>query len=103
MAQSLPREVLEIKDSRLATIVAANDLSAALDENGKVYTWGRTKGMMAQDHSGFTSNLLAPMPLSFKGIENEVFTQVACGRTHIGAVTQDGKLYHRTAILANLV
>ncbi len=93
MAQPLPREVVELKDSRLVGIVAANDLSAAIDDHGKIYTWGKTKGMMAQDHSGFTSNLLAPTPITFKGTENEVFVQVACGRTHMGAVTKDGKLY----------
>ena len=92
MAQPLPREVLEIKDTRLAFITAANDLSAAIDDKGKVYTWGKAKGMMAQEKHGFTSNLLVPALLPFKEVENEVFTQVACGRTHMAAVTNDGKL-----------
>ena len=91
MAQTLPREVDEIKDIHLTFITASNDLSAAIDEKGKIYTWGRTKGMMAHEQKGFISNLMAPTILPFA--ENEVFSQVACGRTHMGAVTQDGKLY----------
>ena len=73
-------------------ITASNDLSAAIDDKGKAYTWGKTKGMMAQDHRGFTSNLMAPTPLAFKEIEDANFVQAACGRSHMALITSDGKL-----------
>ena len=92
MSQSLPRELVEIKGIKLTYITASSDLSAAIDEKGKVYTWGKTRGMMAQDQHGFTSNLLSPTPLDLSSIENESFIMIACGRTHMAAVTADGKL-----------
>ena len=92
MAQSLPKELIETKDIKLTYITASSDLSAAIDEKGKIYTWGKTKGMMALDQHGLAANLLSPTPLNFREAENELFTIVSCGRTHMAAVTADGKL-----------
>ena len=92
VSQVLPKEVLEVQESGIVFITASNDLSAAIDSKGKIYTWGKTKGMMAQDQRGFTSNLMTPTLLSFKETEGVSFVQVACGRSHMAAITSDGKL-----------
>jgi E3 ISG15--protein ligase len=94
MSQALPKELTEIKDIKIISIAASNDLSAAIDDRGKLFTWGKTKGMMAHEQHGFTANLLIPTPLDFKKAEGDVFTVIACGRTHMAAVTADGKLYN---------
>lgn len=92
LAQLLPKEVVGIEDEKIVYITAASDLSAAIDEKGRIYTWGKTKGMMAKEKHGFTTNITAPSLLPFTDLENQVFVQVACGRTHMAAITADGKL-----------
>lgn len=92
-SQTLPKELPAVNEAIFVKIFSAHDLSAAIDNKGKIYSWGKTKGMMAQDHRGFTSNLMTPTLLTFSDIENEEFLEVACGRTHMGAVTKSGKLF----------
>ena len=92
MSQPLPKEVVGLGDEHLVSVTAANDLSAAINDQGRLYTWGKTKGMMAQNARGFTTNLTTPTALSFPNVEGEHFVKAACGRTHMAAVTADGKL-----------
>jgi len=72
-------------------------VSAAITANGQVFTWGKTKAT-SLDHpqqqvsSSIVSqitNVSLPTPIEAQGL---VFTRVACGKTHIVAITNNGKL-----------
>ena len=72
-------------------VSASGETSAALTEEGDLYTWGKTKpaflGTLMLKKGA--KNLLQPTYVQTQGVK---FKQVACGKQHVAAVTVNGKL-----------
>lgn len=94
--KNLPTEIQAFQEEDLVQITAYGDVSAAVTVNGQVFTWGKTKAT-SLDHPQQTvspivsqiTNVSLPTPVEAQGL---VFTRVACGKTHIVAITNNGKL-----------
>ena len=94
--KNLPTEIQAFQEEDLVQITAFGDVSAAVSVNGQVFTWGKTKAT-SMDHPqqvvspivSQITNLSLPTPVEAQGL---VFTRVACGKTHIVAITNNGKL-----------
>ena len=64
--------------------------NAAIDETGRVYTWGRSEfGQLGQ---GEVNNQAMPCRLA-QPLQNVVVTQISCGWQHTLAVTSNGYLF----------
>ena len=94
--KNLPTEIQAFQEEDLVQITAFGDVSAAVTANGQVFTWGKTKAT-SLDHPqqavspivSQITNVSLPTPVEAQGL---VFTRVACGKTHIIAITNNGKL-----------
>ena len=94
--KNLPTEIQAFQEEDLVQITAFGDVSAAVTANGQVFTWGKTKAT-SLDHPqqavspivSQITNVSLPTPVEAQGL---VFTRVACGKTHIVAITNNGKL-----------
>lgn len=94
---SSPTLIQQLLDEEIVQITASGDVSAAVTQSGQVYTWGRTKsgvlGAQEEDqidaHLSQTTNLVLPTMIEAQGV---TFKHVACGKTHVAAVTENGKV-----------
>ena len=86
---SLPQKIEFPSDKKIIFINAGNDLSIAINEEYKLYCWGKTKGILKSER-GYTNNLMVPTLIT--ELEKYNFKQASCGKTHIAAVTTDGKV-----------
>jgi alpha-tubulin suppressor-like RCC1 family protein len=89
----IPQKIALFTGEYIERISAGCDVSAAINDKGQIFTWGKTKGGICTKTGGraYTSNL--QVPTLVEGFEGETFKQIACGRGHIAAVTVDGKLF----------
>ena len=89
----VPSEIVDLSDKNVIYISTVGDISAALTDEGELYTWGKTKGG-AQGGTGgrtFTTNLTQPTLVEIG--EGLRFKDVAVGRSHVAAVTKEGQLW----------
>ncbi|CAH1423991.1 unnamed protein product [Lactuca virosa] len=77
---NLPQSVTGLKEININSIIANGDHSAALSENGDLYTWGRGFGSKAD----VSSPNLVISPFSF--------TQAALGWNHALILTDEGEI-----------
>ena len=90
-----PEEITDLHGEGVVHIASSGDVSAAITEEGELYTWGKTQGgeMQSSDSSkqygAFTSNQMQPTYLNANGL---TFKQVSCGRFHLAALTKNGKV-----------
>ncbi|CAI9275825.1 unnamed protein product [Lactuca saligna] len=77
---NLPQSVNGLKEVNVSSIIANGDHSAALSENGDLYTWGRGFGSKAD----VSSPNLVISPFSF--------TQTALGWNHALILTDEGEI-----------
>ena len=62
----------------------------AVNEWGQLFSWGSN----AEGQLGLNSkNLIEPVPRMVKTLGTSIVVQVACGMSHVLALTNDGKLY----------
>jgi E3 ubiquitin-protein ligase HERC3 len=94
---SVPTVISSLSDEEIVQITSSGDVSAAVTSRGQVFTWGRTKGAHlitageAQADYGVTqtTNLVLPTLIEAEGI---TFKQVASGKNHAAAITENGRL-----------
>ena len=83
----------ELKGKRIVDISAGYEHTVAIDEEGKVYTWGYNGG--GQPGDGTTTNSVLPICLSNK--ENELkgkkIISISAGGGHTVALDEEGKVY----------
>ena len=86
-------EDTELKGKRIVDISAGYGYAVALDEEGKVYTWGNNE--YGQLGDGTTTNSSLPICLSNK--ENELkgkkIISISAGGGHTVAIDEEGKVY----------
>ncbi|TDH73138.1 uncharacterized protein CCR75_008441 [Bremia lactucae] len=94
--ESLPREVEALKGIRIVDVSCGDYFTAAVDEDGKMYSWGwggsTMKGAGGLGHAGGrdepTPRLLAT--LVDQGVP---IATVECGEFHTVALTRDGEIW----------
>ena len=83
----------ELKGKRIVDISAGDGHTVALDEEGKVYTWG--KNNFGQLGDGTATNSSLPICISDK--ENELkgkrIVDISAGYRHTVAIDEEGKVY----------
>ncbi len=86
-----PNEVVDLQDHNISFLTASGDVSAVITEEGSIFTWGKTKGgsLGSTGGSTMTTNLLSPTPIEAMDVR---FKTMSCGRTHMAAITENGKL-----------
>jgi alpha-tubulin suppressor-like RCC1 family protein len=84
-----PRIVKALEGKRVRQVACGCWHSAALTEDGAVYTWGSCKsGQLGQAHK----NSVAAPRVVLEGVGGGV-KMVACGTAHTAALTESGDLY----------
>ena len=90
LSVSVPNEVVDLQDHSISYLTASGDVSAVITSEGTVFTWGKTKGgSLGASGSTFTTNLVSPTPIEAFDVR---FRAISCGRTHMAAITENGKL-----------
>ena len=83
----------ELKGKKIISISAGGDHTVAIDEEGKVYTWGYNRGGQLGD--GTTNDSEVPICISDK--ENELkgkkIISISAGGGHTVAIDEEGKVY----------
>ena len=82
----------ELKGKRIVDISAGGIHTVAIDEEGKVYTWGNNKYGQLGDE---TAN--SPLPICISNKENELkgkkIISISAGGIHTVAIDEEGKAY----------
>ena len=83
----------ELKGKRIVDISAGGAHTVALDEEGKVYTWGYNE--FGQLGDGTTTNSTLPICISEKGneLKGKKIVDVSAGYGHTVAIDEEGKIY----------
>ncbi len=76
-------------NQRIIQVSCGGSHAGAITEDGELYMWGWNEYGQLGDGSKISKK--KPVKIKIKG--NPRITQVACGGTHTGAVTESGKLY----------
>ena len=71
---------------------AFHSKTALVTEDGQLVVWGSTRDGSMLDGQGHTFRTNATSPEVFEEKDGVLFQQVACGKDHIAAITQDGRL-----------
>ena len=82
----------ELEDVPMKQIDAFHEKSAAITEDGQLIVWGRTKDGSMVDGQGHTFKTNLVVPTVFEEASGKTFKQVSCGKDHVAAVTDDGKV-----------
>lgn len=93
----LPTKVEEFSEEDIVQISCASGLSAALTEDGKIYTWGRSKGGNLGHGETFSSSI--SLPTMIESLREKKFVYICCGNYHMAAITENGELYLLNKIL----
>ena len=88
----IPVEVTTLEGMNIKCIAANSDKSACINQYGELFTWGSSKNlsMMSAEGAGYKDNLKLP---TIFASETLLFSQVAVGKEHIAAITDDGRLF----------
>ena len=85
-----PTEVKALSGKDIKTFACATDEVSALTEKGEVYSWGKRSSTI----DGYTAVGLDFTPTLVGGnLSNKFVVDVACGKYHSVALTNDGKVY----------
>ncbi len=91
----VPVDTSGVLDGKTIVAVSAGDYtSAALDSDGRVYTWGR--GSAGQLGNG--SRDFSRVPVAVDGLDGTTIVQIAVGKEIVVALDEDGLLYSWGAI-----
>ena len=85
------KQISDLEDVALSQINAFADKTAAITDQGDLLFWGRSinGSYVSPEGHPFKTNLVSPYLFDYQGVK---FQHVACGRNHMVAVTQDGKV-----------
>ena len=83
----------ELKGKRIVDISAGEVHTVAIDEEGKVYTWGYNE--FGQLGDGTTTNSTLPICISEKGneLKGKRIVDISAGGGHTVAIDEEGKIY----------
>ena len=85
-----PTEVKALSGKDIKTFACAADEVLALTHKGEVYSWGRRKSAL----HGYTPTCQDFTPTLIGGnLSNTFVVDIACGKSHSVALTNDGKVY----------
>eukprot|EP00928_Gymnodinium_smaydae_P040332 TRINITY_DN27361_c0_g2_i1.p1 TRINITY_DN27361_c0_g2~~TRINITY_DN27361_c0_g2_i1.p1 ORF type:complete len:956 (-),score=85.66 TRINITY_DN27361_c0_g2_i1:149-3016(-) len=88
----VPRMVDELANVHVTEVSCRGSHMAALDDSGKVWTWGDNKeGQLG--HPASPTSVSFEKPTIVKALQQHVVVNVCCGREFSAAVTSDGRLY----------
>lgn len=99
-AYNEPNPVPGLEKKKIASVVAGDDFSLALSENGELFSWGVGRWGQLGDGQGKhvkprpSSVRRAPFDAAAKGDINETSNaQIACGAEHCLALLANGQLW----------
>lgn len=87
--QFLPGVVHTLDSKDVISISCKASASAAVSADGRIYTWGRSKGGALGQDNQTDNNINIPTLVPVE----EKFVSVSAGNNHMAAITQDGALY----------
>jgi len=87
----VPKKVEELLTYEIKSVAARSVVSAALTEDGKLFTWGRAKGGTLGHDEFIASNITLPTQLT--SLAGHKLVQVACGYQHMAAINDKGELF----------
>ncbi|KAL6070697.1 rho-related protein racA [Balamuthia mandrillaris] len=82
-----PKQVMGLKGKNIVAVGCGWQHTVALDDNGRIYTWGA--GKEGQLGLGDKKDCKEPREL----LSDDVFVQVECGYRHTAAISDNGSLY----------
>ena len=82
-----PKRILSLARFSIVNIAAGENFSAAVDKQGKVWTWGQNND--GQLGHGTYSDLSTPLVQKF----DKNVTKISAGEAHTSLLTDDGELY----------
>ncbi|XP_021774712.1 ultraviolet-B receptor UVR8-like [Chenopodium quinoa] len=85
-----PKLVKELDNVKVQSAFASGVISAAIGDDGSIWTWGRSKRGQLGHGKGITESLV---PSKVKALTGEHITKVSLGWGHVLAQTIDGKLF----------
>lgn len=89
--QNTPRVSKHLAEKNILHVSLSKYAGAAVDDNGSCFVWGvNRKGLLGLEDKNETT-VIAPTLLS--ALQNYKISQIACGKYHMVAVTQDGLVF----------
>ena len=84
-----PTSIKDLEGMNFKSLTAGGEMSAAINADGELFTWGSAKNGAQVNARGQTypNNLLLP---AFFASEDHLFSQVSLGKDHLAVVTLDG-------------
>lgn len=86
-----PKYIEALAELRCVCVAAGELHSAAVTEDGDVYTWG--DGFCGQLGHADKRPQVSPVQVTNGGLDDESVSHVSCGARHTLAVTEDGECY----------
>ncbi|MFA6866250.1 MAG: hypothetical protein WCR54_01905, partial [Clostridia bacterium] len=81
-------QYIDVPNVKFSEVACGTDFSIALSNVGDLYVWGKNDKRQLGDNS--TVDVNAPKKLEF---ENVKFSKIACGDSHITALSTTGEIY----------
>jgi len=94
-----PQRIITEDNLKFVTVSCGHNHTAALTEDGYVYTWGSGEhgqlghGTVHDHESGVSRCMDRPRPCLVKFLEGEVIVDVKCGSEYTAMLTEKGDLY----------
>lgn len=90
VTKPLPERVEALENIKIAAISAKPGLSAALSQDGRIFTWGSGKtGALGHFNTPSTN---VSLPALLESLADQTFTQIGCGKYHMAAINEYGKM-----------
>lgn len=87
--ESTPKLVSALKKEKIVQICAGELFSAAVTEDGRVFTWGFGK----DGQTGHQDTANIPLPKLVHALAGENVVDISCGGGHVAALTKDNKVF----------
>lgn len=88
-AIEVPEKIKEFKNKKITSLSGGNNFCLALDDQGKVYSWGLNNyGQLGEGDS-----YVEDRPVKIEALENSKIIKISCGENFAMALNDQGKVF----------